>query len=268
MTPLKGLSWTYHRIFQSNTPDIQHWTMSLLENKYISQEAKDRFINQLSRDEIAKRVYGQFMQLEGAVWKEYNPARHVIAPFDIPESWPRLGGIDFGYEHPFVCLWAAKDPATETIYFYREYWKSGTLYMDHARHILAQETRPINTFVADHDAQGRAELASQGIYTKAANKDVQLGIQTVNRLLKQDKIKIFATLTQTLAECAQYHYKTGTEQPDKKQDDTQDPLRYMVMHFSKRAATDSPAWVVPQRNATQKSSTPKRGFLTARTFHG
>jgi phage terminase large subunit-like protein len=243
MTPLKGLTWAYTRIYQApNQPgdDIRHWTITLFENKYIPDEERSRMFILYTADEMDRRMYGRFMMVEGAVWKEYNPTRHVITPFDIPESWPRLGGIDFGYEHPFVCLWAAKDPADDTIYFYREYWKQGTLFMDHARYILAQEEHPIRVFVADHDAQGCGELESHGVVTQPAEKNVELGIQTVNRLFKQDKIKIFATLKQTLSECAQYHYRPGTEQPDKKQDDTQDTLRYIVMHVARTTLRFAP----------------------------
>lgn len=62
---------------------------------------------------------------EGMYFTEWNPERHVIDPFDIPEEWPRWISVDYGFAVPFCCLWLARNPETRRIYVYREVYAAG-----------------------------------------------------------------------------------------------------------------------------------------------
>ena len=35
-----------------------------------------------------------------SVYPEWNPERHLIDPFEIPNDWPRYWCVDFGFDHP------------------------------------------------------------------------------------------------------------------------------------------------------------------------
>jgi len=48
---------------------------------------------------------------------------HVIAPFEVPENWPRYRSFDFGYSRPFAVQWWAAAP-DDTVYMYREWYGS------------------------------------------------------------------------------------------------------------------------------------------------
>lgn len=253
MTPLKGLTWCYDRIYQqSNIPgdDIRHWTISLFENKYIPESEKQRLLALYTQDEIEKRVYGRFMRLEGAVWKELDERIHFIPRFAIPSHWRRIRVIDFGYSNPFACLWMAMNEDKE-IYVYQEYYKAETLLKDHATTILQYDSQWLQggyydsgfeATVADHDAQDREELRQYGIITRAAKKDIQLGIQITNRRLKikpngRASLYIFNDLVNTIRETRNYHYpekktnRNTDEVPVKEDDHCMDCLRYGVMYF-------------------------------------
>ena len=89
--------------------------------------------------------------------------------------------------------------------------------------------------VADHDAEERAELNKNGIPTEAAKKTVQLGIQTVQKRFRENRIFIFPSCKQLLSEIDSYSWlppseeRNACEEPRKLDDHAMDAMRYMVM---------------------------------------
>jgi phage terminase large subunit len=262
MTPLKGLSWAYDAIDQvtDDHPAIWRTHVSLYDNKYIEKSVIDEVSSLYTQDELLQRIEGRFMRPEGSVWKELNMSLSFIPRFAIPPEWKRIRAIDFGYSNPFCCLWLAMNDDQE-IFVYQEHYQKEMLLKDHARiiHEMTEAdfiTAPIGNHdarviremtgemfieatVGDHDAQGRAELAQYGISIKPAQKDVEIGLQAVNRMWKvkpngRPSLFVFNDLKHTRRECLSYHYKTGTETPDKFDDHTQDAMRYAVMYWGTR----------------------------------
>jgi hypothetical protein len=130
--------------------------------------------------------YGRWVQAEGVVYPEYDPAIHLIDRFPIPSNWPRLWSVDFGHSNPFVWqAWALDDDGR--LYRYREIYHTKRLVEDHARQIL-QVTRndpPPVAIVCDHDAEGRATLERHvGQETCAAIKAILAGIEAVAARLR------------------------------------------------------------------------------------
>ena len=260
-TPILGKNWMYSRIYQQgisgNSPDVQCWTVSLLENKFVPEEEKQRQLALLTADEIDRRFYGLFTTLEGAVFKELRPELHFIPRFPIPVTWRKVRAIDLGYINAFCCLWGALSP-DDTLYIYLEHYQAETLLKDHASMIDALERNEglyadvarhgmmglIEATICDHARQERAELEQHGIYTDPANKDVMLSIQIINRLLKpqvgydgqeRPRLYIFNDLPNIMREVENYRWKptrTGDkEEPIKEDDHAVDPLRYLATYF-------------------------------------
>ncbi len=127
---------------------------------------------------------GLWVSAEGQVYGDFDPAKHVIKPFPIPEEWARYRSIDFGYTNPFVCQWWAVDHDGR-MYLYREIYMTRRTVKMHAQAIrrLSKDERYIAT-VADHDAEDRATLAENGIKTIAAKKEISPGLQAVEERLK------------------------------------------------------------------------------------
>lgn len=132
-----------------------------------------------------QRLYlGLWVQAEGAVYDEWNPAIHLIDAFDIPPEWTRIRAIDFGYTNPFVCQWWAIDPDGR-MYLYRELYVTQRIVPELAEEIkrLTGDEKIAYT-VADHDAGDRATLAKHGVPTRPAVKAISTGIQAVQSRLK------------------------------------------------------------------------------------
>ena len=263
-TPILGKNWMYRRLFLGNRenredhkpdPDIACWTVSLLENKFIPLEAKLKAKGRMSQDEIDRRFYGMFTTLSGAVFKEFNEDIHVLKEEPkINADWRRIRSIDLGYENPFCCLWMAQDEDGR-LWVYDEYYQSQRLIREHAAEIERiteshnfetlihmERTRPIETNITDHERQTRAELDAVGIYTQPAVKDVEVGIQAVNRFLMvkgdgRPSLFISPRCHNLIRQMGNYHYKLvkdgheNKEVIDKIDDHAVDPLRYGVMYF-------------------------------------
>ena len=103
----------------------------ITDNPHILK-ANPTYIQQLeSLPEAEKRakLLGDWYTYQGQVFNEWRleplpsepeNARHVISPFDIPDWWPKLVGIDWGYQAYTWIGWAAVSPSSR-VYLYREY---------------------------------------------------------------------------------------------------------------------------------------------------
>jgi len=50
---------------------------------------------------------GDWNVIQGAYFDNFSMQRHVIAPFEIPQSWPRFRSMDWGSARPFAVHWHA-----------------------------------------------------------------------------------------------------------------------------------------------------------------
>jgi phage terminase large subunit len=257
MTPTKGLTWVYDDIYEKADTDqtITHWTMNFLDNTFISQENKDFWLSQLGQDEKTYRVYGLFHMLEGAVFKEFDPTRHIVDVPPIPWHWRKMKGVDFGWDHPFVCLWMALTPITNA-QIYQEHFQSAWLLGAHAKkiqemdwfHLDNKENREpqFEPGVCDWDKQDWKELEALGIPLSPADKsDQKMNIERVNRWFHQDRIVIDRGCKNTIRQVKNWHYperkegKPHKEVPVDIDDDTCDVLCYLL------AAVDDSSEHVP-----------------------
>ena len=117
-------SETLHKSKKIRTQYIPSLAM---ENPFITED----YIFELEQKPEALRkalLEGNWDAFEGQVFDIKNLPdhyddrlwTHVIAPFDIPLSWPRYFAFDHGFSRPFSCLWFAIDPRGRA-YLYREW---------------------------------------------------------------------------------------------------------------------------------------------------
>lgn len=199
--------------------------------------------------------YGRWVQAEGVVYEGWDAAVHLIDRFDIPNDWPRVWSVDFGFTNPFVWQAWAIDPDGR-LYRYLEIYHTRRLVEDHARqirHLTQGEPAPA-CIICDHDAGDRATLERYlDLPTTPALKEVSAGIQAVASRLKvarDGKARLFL-LRDSLVErdqdldatkrpcCTEeefdgYVWDTGTggtskgDKPMKRDDHGMDALRYLV----------------------------------------
>lgn len=119
-------------IFDKTTNTYRIFIKSLLTDNPHLLKHDPNYINRLRLLPIADqkaKIYGDWWVFAGQVFSEFRENRysdepenalHVIEPFTIPEWWPKIVAIDWGYTHKLAVGWYAISP-DERVFKYREY---------------------------------------------------------------------------------------------------------------------------------------------------
>lgn len=94
-----------------------------------------RALNTLDERRRRQLRDGDWDTFEGMHFPEFRREIHVIQPFEVPESWPRVRGIDFGSTAPYCCLWVAWDNDGNA-YVYREDYDANLTPQEQARRVI------------------------------------------------------------------------------------------------------------------------------------
>jgi hypothetical protein len=150
-----------------------------------------------------------------------------IDPIPIPDHWPRLGGMDFGWDHPFAAVEMAWDRDTDTLYLIREYRESKQTPSYHASVLRQWGTWLPWMWPHDgnkawgEDTKGSGlQLAKQyrtgGMHTHPTHVTfedgsigVEAGIMEMLTRMREGRFKVFSTCTMWLGERSLYHRKDG-----------------------------------------------------------
>lgn len=83
MTPLKGMTFVYDKIYLNNVNDDETWCvfMEWADNPYLSPDEIKRLSAVLSPDALKSRRYGCFADTGEVVYCEFDESVHVIEPF-------------------------------------------------------------------------------------------------------------------------------------------------------------------------------------------
>jgi len=81
-------------------------------------------------------LLGLRVAAEGMFFTEFDPRHHLVDAFDPPDDWVRWVCVDYGFSHPWVALWLARERPGGRIYVYRELSLTGLRDEQQARLIL------------------------------------------------------------------------------------------------------------------------------------
>ena len=65
-------------------------------------------------------LLGLRVAAEGMFFTSFDPRQHLVDAFDPPSEWVRWVCVDYGFAHPWVALWLARERPGGHIYAYRE----------------------------------------------------------------------------------------------------------------------------------------------------
>lgn len=85
------------------------------------------YLEELSKlPERLRKAYwdGNWDVFEGQYFTEWDRAKHVVTPFEIPKAYKRFRGYDHGREAPACCKWYAID-YDGRVFVYREFYARG-----------------------------------------------------------------------------------------------------------------------------------------------
>ena len=243
MTPLKGMTWVYDRFVENDSDGFERYSISGLDNPWISSVKLYRATRHMSEESKRSRLYGEFTNQSGLIYSEFSRSLHVTKAHDLPSEWPRFRAIDFGVKNPFCCLWFALDESDQVLHCYREHFATGKTTLENGALInMKSRGDPAVVFtVADPESKdGRMLLARHcNIPTKPAYKRVSEGIDQVKQWLCPDEegkphLIIHDNCRELLKEFRLYRWdKSAADRPVKKNDHGMDCLRYLVVFLNR-----------------------------------
>lgn len=209
-------------------------------------------LNDLTGVRKLRNKEGRWAVAEGLILPMFDPAIHMVRPFDVPHDWGRIWGVDFGFKNPFCWGNWVRTPDGVLIEF-QEIYMTGRTVQEHVETILRvtrDQPRP-EKIVCDHDAGERALMEKAlsrewgfDVTTVSAKKNVKNGIEALQKRLKRRDLAVMhGALVERDHQLVKMQYPTCgveevpayvwsdvlQEQPVKKYDHWCDQARYVVM---------------------------------------
>lgn len=225
---------------------------------HLNEEVMEQVLAAIPPHEREMRKFGRPSIGSGLVFP-VNEEKVRCEPFTIPDHWPRIAGMDLGWDHPTALVWIAWDRDEDCIYVYDAYRQAKTTPAVHAEAI---NTRPRwIPIIWPHDGNrangmGGPSLADQyrglglnmlpfhftnppvmGEKTGKGGNAIEPGIMEILQRMDSERLKVFSTLNDWWEEFRMYHRKEGKIVP--LNDDLMSATRYAVMSTRHAAACES-----------------------------
>jgi Bacteriophage terminase large (ATPase) subunit and inactivated derivatives len=239
-TPLMGMSQTVMRFLVDKPAGTAVVFMGIYDAKHYTREQADEIIGSYPEHEREARAYGKPVLGSGAVYP-VKESDITVPAFNIPDTWPRICGLDLGWDHPTAAVWLAHNLDTDVVYVYDVYARAKQVPAVHASAIKARGAWipvawPHDALQAQKDSGKpmRDEYLAEGVamLPERAQFDdgsigVEPGVQIILNRMRTGRFKVFEHLEPWLAEYRLYHRKDGVIV--KQMDDVMDATRYAVM---------------------------------------
>lgn len=253
-TPLLGMSDVVKRFLIDKPVGTCVTTMTIDDAEHYTPEERAAIIASYPEHERDARAKGIPILGSGRVFPVAEDAIKV-APFPIPAHWPRICGMDFGWDHPTSAAWLAWDRDTDTIYVYDVYRVKEQTPIVHAAAIKSKGDWIPVSWPHDglqHDKGSGEQLAKQYrdqglnmLKERATFEDgsngLEAGVSEMLTRMQTMRLRVFSHLEPWFEEFRLYHRKNGMIV--KLNDDALSATRYAMMMLRK-AKTQAEADVV------------------------
>jgi PBSX family phage terminase large subunit len=256
MTPIKGRSWVYNRIYlkKDSTPNLCVFTMSWADNPHLKKAEIKNMEKSLSPEVLESRKFGRFIASAGLVFAEFDD-KNIVVPFPVKDMRKKYISIDPGYNNPTAVLWACSDTA-DNIYIVADYEVSKQMIRTHINEIKRQtaelgweigDTKVLIDSAANQRTAGSPvspaeQYRNGGIAADTnVNKAVFDGIMAVKSLFcnacGERKLFVFKNCVNLINELRGYFWDKG-DSPQQHNDHTIDALRYLIMDIRRTERTE------------------------------
>lgn len=196
--------------------------MSIDEADHYTQEERARIVASYLPHEREARAKG-FPQLGSGRVFPIEEAAISVDPFDIPPHWAEIGGLDFGWDHPFAAVKLAWDRDADVVHVTQVYWVRNETAIVHAAALRPWGADLSWSWPLDglqHDKGSGEQLAEQ--YRKqglrllpdkatheAGGFGLEAGVMELLERMLTGRFKVFSHLGDWWQEFRLYHRKDG-----------------------------------------------------------
>ena len=253
MTPLLGMTKTVRMFYPHPTTMDRALTMMTIDDVlHYTENEKEKIIASYPEHEREARLKGVPMLGSGRVFP-VSRSQIECKPFEIPEHWPRLGGIDFGWDHPTGAVAIAWDRDADCIYIthcYRERertpsqiavelkeWNKGMPWVwPHDGYVHDKGSGV--TIATQYRREGLKMIGEHATFENGGH-GFEAGVMEMLLRMKSGRLKVFHHLEDWFSEFDVYHRKDG--KVVKENDDLLSATRLTVMakRFAKTPMTTS-----------------------------
>jgi phage terminase large subunit-like protein len=247
-TPLLGMSEVVKRFLVDKVEGTHVTTMTIDDAEHYTPEQRRAIINSYPAHEREARAKGIPTLGSGRVFPiEEQLLKEPTLP--IPDHWPRLVGMDFGWDHPTAIFWGAWDRDTDTVHIYDCSRVKEATPIIHAATIKAKGSWIPVAWPHDglqHDKGSGEALAdqyrnlgvnmlrdkathnpSQGEEEGTGGNSVEAGLMDMLQRMQTGRLKVAEHLNDWFEEFRLYHRKDG--KLVKLDDDLMSATRYLIM---------------------------------------
>ena len=222
--------------------------MTIADALHIAPEERAMIESGYAEHERDARVRGLPMLGSGRVFPLAASAITVPA-FALPAHWPRICGIDLGYDHPFAAAWLAWDRDADCVYVTDCYRERAVTMAIHAAAVKARgdvvvawphdagqhDRNSGDSMAALYKKLGMRMLPERATFPDGGNS-VEAGVMDMLDRMMTGRLKVFAHLGDWLEEFEQYHRKDG--RLVKERDDLLSATRYGLMMLRHARTSD------------------------------
>lgn len=250
-TPLLGMSSVVKRFLTEKSPDRSDTNMTIEDALHIAESERQRIIDSYPPHEREARLRGVPTLGSGRIFPVMEDDI-TVEPFKVPRFWPRIGAMDFGWDHPFAAVELAYDSEADVVYVTRAYrvreqspamhaialkpwgaWLPWSWPRDGRRETLEGAGKALAKQFEDH---GLNMLSTHAQFTDGS-VSVEAGLMDMLDRMQSGRFKVFRHLEDWFEEFRLYHRKEG--KVEKIGDDLMSATRYGVMML--REAIVNPA---------------------------
>lgn len=240
-TPLLGVSEVVRRFLHEKSPDRHTTFMTIDDVTHYTPEEKQRIIGSYPKHEVEARTKGIPILGSGRIFP-VEESKIVCEHRDFPNHWPRIGGMDFGWDHPFAAVEVVWDRDTDTVYVARCYRLRESTPIEHGaglrpwgkdlcwawpRDGKRETLEGAGIALAEQYRDQGLNLLHEHAQFEDGSVSVEAGLMMMLDRMRMGKLKVFKEHLDWWEEFRLYHRKDG--KVVKEGDDLMCATRYALM---------------------------------------
>lgn len=252
-TPENGRTDLVIKFMDNPSPDQFFMMKGWADAPHMTPEKRERLLAQYPEHQRDMRSKGVPMLGHGRIYDV--PDEHILCdPFDVPDHWFVINGMDFGWDHPQAHIKLVWDRDNNDFYVTKSYKASKVSANDAWGAVKSWNAGIPTAWPADglQNEKGRDDATQQKTHyqnagfkmapthacwpdipdgkggIRSGGTSVEHGLYEINDLMRKGKFKVFSGQIDLMDEYRQYH-RNEKGKVVKVRDDILDAIRYAYM---------------------------------------